>query len=293
MSLEIIPKKISMSSEKKQLEEMVQHITEAKKGTTLLFPEYGAYTVSGSKEAYKILKKKTKENDVSVITSMNIGHKNLPCSKPKERFNLNLVFSRNGQVYAPQGKITPQSFEMEQLSKKSPEINVRAYKCLNKATLSQNGEEYTAFFLNCSDLYVMQMFTFNLLKADAIICPANFANGAEDAAAGVIDYAVKAGLFKKGFFSNIEQITRKDRKPLAIGVEKIFDYEGEKLQSYSKKDMKELIDNSSAIYEDKDFKSFHDMLQLTQNGTFTISRSRTLENDLKVERKRYRKVIYI
>jgi len=299
MPLQITPKTIGMASEQEQLEEMVQHISEAEKSSTLLFPEYGAYTVMGSVKAFGVLRYQAVKNDVSVITSLNLGHKDLPYSNPQDNYNLNFIFSRKGKVYAPQGKITPQSFEMEHLDKNSPKMNVEAYDYLNKITLMQDGVEYTAFIFNCSDRYIMAAFTFHELKADAAICPSNFGYGAQDNATKVMDYAVRAALFKQAFLSNIEQrLSNEDRekgkKPLAKGIEKVIDYDGIKLINYSRREMQKLIKENCAIYPDEEIKSFYEMREkLTVNGTFTVPLSRSLENILDLQLKRDRKVIEI
>ena len=294
MGLKIIPKTINMSGEERQLEEMIEQAIAAEKGSVLLFPEYGAYTVEGSQKAYKKLADLAVTQDVSIITSLNLGDKDLPYSNLEDNYNLVFIFSRFGEIYAPQAKIAPQSFEMGHLSEKAPVINVKAYDYLNKIILDQNGQKYSGFILNCSDISVMWQFDYRTLKSDAVLCLGDFANGAQDVAAGVIDYAVKSGLFKQGFFSNIGSKVREGKVPFTIGREIYFDYGCKKIMPYRQKEMRKLIDKSSAIYPDKDFKTFSDMLKLTLNGTFTIPESRSPKNlEGKIKLGAYERIIYV
>jgi hypothetical protein len=182
---------------------------------------------------------------------------------------------------------------MRHLDEKYPKINVTPYDFLNRVILKQNGKEYSAFFLICSDLYVLQLFNYHQLKSDVILCPANFGNGAEHSACGVIDYAVNANLFKQGFLCNTYQEARHGRVPLTIGVEKSFQTAKTKLP-YRKGEMVRRVRKSSAIYPDDiegKYCNFDTMLPLTQKGTFTVPKSRSLENGLNVKIGNYKKVV--
>lgn len=148
MSLKIILKTLRMAREDQQLAEMLIETAAAGEGQTLLFPEYGAYTVEGSRTAYKRLSQAARDHGVSVVTSLNLPSGDLPCANPNVNYNTLFIFSRNGQVYSPQAKITPQSFETRHLDKSYPRMNVAPYSCLNKVTLRQNDQTYAAFFLS-------------------------------------------------------------------------------------------------------------------------------------------------
>ncbi len=295
MPLRIKLKTFKMAGEDQQLEEIIDSAKASKNGETILFPEYGAYTAQGSKIATKELRRVASAEGVTLITTLNLPSEDLPNADPNGNYNSLFIFSRNGQVYSPQAKITPQSFEMRHHDKKYPKINVTPYDFLNRVILKQNGKEYSSFFLICSDLYVLQLFNYHQLKSDAILCPANFGNGAEHSAGGLINYAVRANLFKQGFLCNTYQEARNGRVPLTIGVEKSFKSAKTKL-SYRKREMVRMVRKSSAIYPDDiegQFDNFNSMLPLTQNGTFTVPKSRSLENGLNVKIGNYEKVIQL
>ena len=282
-----------MAPEPVQLAEITGFARTAKKGETILLPEFAAYTHRGSQKAYKELRRVASTEGVTLITTLNLPSADLPNADPKVNYNCLFIFSRNGHVYSPQAKITPQSFEMRHLDKKYPKINVTPYDFLNRVILQQNGKEYSSFFLICSDLYVLQLFNYHQLKSDVILCPANFGNGAEHSACGVIDYAVKANLFKQGFLCNTYQEAHNGRVPLTIAVEKSFKTAKTKLP-YRKREMVRMVRKASAIYPDNlegQYSNFNAMLPLTQNGTFTVPKSRSLANGLKVKFGNYEKVV--
>lgn len=139
-------------------------------------------------------------------------------------------------------------------------------------------------------MYALPLFEYDELKSDAIICPANFGNGAEGAAAGVIDYAVKSGLFRQGFLCNTYQDEKKGRLPLTKCVEKSFEAT-RAAPSYNAETMREIVEKASVIYPDERYCNFKSMLELTRKGTFTVPRSRSLENGLKVELGVYKRIV--
>ena len=259
-----------------------------------MFPEYAAYTVEGSILAYCILADEAVKRNVTVMTTLNLRNHNLPNTSPNCNYNTLFIFSRHGEVYAPQAKITPQSFEMQ--SRHPPYINVLPYNYLNRVELEQNGKIFTALFLICSDLYALRLFGPNELKSDAIICPANFGNGAEGSATEVITYAVQSEIFRRGFLCNTyqdisEQDAREGKIPLTIAVKEEFKrIEG---ASLSWQNIGEAVDSCSAIYHEKDYRDFPEMIELTQKRrAFAVPRSRSLENkDFKVELGKYESVV--
>ncbi|KMP11553.1 hypothetical protein UR09_01260 [Candidatus Nitromaritima sp. SCGC AAA799-A02] len=293
MPLRIFPKTFGMAREERQLQEILSEISAAEKGDVLLFPEYGAYTIEGSQTAYAQLSRAASSQGKTIITSLNLPSDDLPNANPTVNYNTLFIFSRNGQIYSPQAKITPQSFETRHLDETFPKMNVTPYSFLNRITLRQNGEDFSAYFFICSDLYALQLFDWDELESDAILCPANFGNGAEGSAEDVIDYTVKSGLFKQGFLCNTYQDEGKGRPPLTRRVEKVFKV-GEEKAPYRKQEMNKIVARSSVVYPDdpdSKFSNFQSMLQLTQKGTFTVPRSRSLDNGLKVELGAYENVI--
>lgn len=290
MPLKITPRTVGMAREDLQLEEMLQKVRSTPVGETVLFSEYGAYTVEGSQKAFSALSAEAVKSGVSIITTLNLSAGDLPHSTPGHSYNTLFVFSKNGKSYAPQAKITPQSFEMRQTDQKSPRMNVSPYYRLNKVRLSQNGEDFSGFFFICSDLYAFQLFDYSALKSAAIICTANFGNGAEDAAADLIEYSVQTRMFEQGFFSNSHQSARKGLVPLTKSVEKVFEATREP-KPFDREKMDSIIKKSSVVYSDEEYHNFPDMLKLTQNGTFTVPRSRSIENGLIVKLGSYEKTI--
>ena len=290
MSLDIKVKTFGMAPEEDQLNEISDKIKSSHKGDILIFPEYAAYTLEGSQEAFAELSKMSSDNGLSIITTLNLPGHDLPFADPKENYNALFIFSRNGEVYCPQAKITPQSFEMRHLDESFPKMNVAPYSHLNQVTLRRNGKNFSAFFFICSDLYVLPLFGFNELKSEIICCPANFGNGAESAAGRVIEYSVQSGLFKQGFYCNTYQNAKQDLIPLTVGFESAYET-GTTDKPYDKEEMKQRVRKASAVYPDDEYCNFKSMLKLTRQGTFTVPKSRSLENGLEVHLGSYETVV--
>ncbi|MBI5427564.1 MAG: hypothetical protein HZA02_04705 [Nitrospinae bacterium] len=290
MPLKIIPKTFRMANEDRQLEEILKTVAARKKGETVLFPEYAAYTVEGSKRACAALSEAARKAEASVVTTLNLPAPGLPHAEPGVNYNALFVFSRNGRTHSPQAKITPQSFEMRRLDEAFPKMDVAPYSRLNRVRLRQDGEESDAFFFICSDLYALQLFDGERLKSGALVCPANFGNGAEGAAGQIIDYSVKCGLFRQGFLCNTYQDAKDGAAPLTVAAEKIFE-QGIKKIPYAKEEMDNSVKRSSAVYPDERYRNFKNMLSLTRNGTFTVPRSRSLESGLQVALGTYGEIV--
>ena len=290
MDLDIKLRTFGMAQEKDQLEEILQKVNSSSRGDVLAFPEYAAYTLAGSQRAFAQLSSVASKTGVSIITTLNLPSEDLPFTEPNANHNTLFIFSRNGGVYSPQAKITPQSFEMRHLDKSFPKMNVAPYSRLNRVALSRNGEKFSAFFFICSDLYVLPLFSFDELKSDIICCPANFGNGAESAAGRVIDYTVQSGLFKQGFFCNTYQNVKKDLTPLTVGFEKIYAPKAT-AEIYDNEDMNKLVRESSVVYPDDEYCNFKSMLKLTRQATFTVPKSRSVEDGLEVCLGNYEKVV--
>ncbi len=290
MPVKIKVKTFGMAREQEQLDEIINKIKSSHKGDILIFPEYAAYTLEGSQKAFAELSKMSSDNGLSIITTLNLPSPDLPGADPNLNYNTLFIFSRNGEVYSPQAKITPQSFEMRHLDESFPKMNVASYSYLNKVTLRVNGESFTAFFFICSDLYVLPMFDFRELASDIICCPANFGNGAESAAGRVIEYSVQSGLFNQGFYCNTYQNAKRDLIPLTVGFEKAYET-GTAGTSYDKEEMKQRVQKASTVYPDDEYCNFKSMLKLTRQGTFTVPKSRSLENGLEVHLGRYETLV--
>ena len=290
MPLDIKVKTFGMAREEDQLKEITDVIKSSGRGDVLLFPEYGAYTLEGSRRAYAELSEISRQNGLSVITTLNLPSDDLPGAAPGSTYNTLFIFSRNGEVYSPQAKITPQSFEMRHLDESYPKINVAPYSRLNKVTLRRNDEIFKTLFFICSDLYVLPMFGFDELESDIICCPANFGNGAEGAAGRVIDYSVNSGLFKQGFFCNTYQKVKENRVPLTLGRQMAYPADG-KETAYNREAMKKWVLKSSVVYPDDEYHNFQNMLKLTRRGTFTVPQSRSFENGLEVKLGDYERVV--
>lgn len=290
MPLEIKVKTFGMAREQEQLDEIINKIKSSNREDILIFPEYGAYTLEGSQTAFAEFSKIAVRQQVSLITTLNLPSSDLPEADPNLNYNTLFIFSRNGEVYSPQAKITPQSFEMRHLDKSFPKMDVAPYSNLNQVTLRRNGEKFSALFFICSDLYVLPLFSFQELKSDVICCPANFGNGAEGAAGRVIEYSVHSGLFKQGFYCNTYQNTKQDLIPLTVRFEKAYET-GAAGESYDREEMKKRVQKSSAVYKDDQYCNFKSMLKLTRQGTFTVPESRTVEKGLEVKLGTYPNVV--
>ncbi len=288
--MKITLKTFGMSGEENQLKEIFDQFDQSMPGETLLFPEFAAYTKEGSQNAFQILSQIALTKKISIITTLNHHGVDLPGADLKTNYNVLFIFSRNGEIHSPQAKITPQSFEMKHLDPHSPKINVAPYSRLNRVTLRQNGKSYKVYFFICSDLYTLKLFDGHTLESDAILCPANFGNGAEGSAENLIHYTVHSKIFRQGFFCNTYQKVKDGLVPLTIKAVQSFDQN----QNPVPHDKSELIQNvitSCTIYPDEQYWNFQSMLKLTQNGTFTVPRSRSQGNGLKVDIGEYKTVI--
>ncbi len=291
MALKIDLHPFGMAREEEQLAEILKISGFKEKGATVLFPEYGAYTLEGSKRAYAKLSQLASQKKITLITTLNLPADDLPKADSKVNHNALFVFSANGRVHCPQAKITPQSFEINHLDESFPKMNVTPYDYLNRVTVSQNGREYSVFFVLCSDLYVLQLLSLERLKADALLCPANFGNGAEGAAAEVIDRLVQSQVFDRGFLCNTYQKTKKGKIPYTIGVEQVFKRKQAPVLKGPKNSVGELIKNCSVVYPDDGYVNFGAMLSFTRTGRFTVPSSRSVENGLQVRLGVYENVI--
>jgi len=292
MPLKITLKTFGMSGEENQLKEILDQIDSTMPGETLLFPEFGAYTEEGSQKACQVLTQRAFKKKITIITTLNHPGLDLPGAQPKTNYNVLFIFSRTGNIHSPQAKITPQSFEMNHLDVHSPKINVAPYSRLNKVTLRQNGQMYRVTFFICSDLYVLQLFDRGVLESDAILCPANFGNGAEGSAANLIHYTVKTKIFKQGFLCNTYQKVKDGLVPLTKKKLQSF-YGNPEPVPYKKTELIQKVNTSCAIYPDDQYWNFQSMLKLTQNGTFTVPCSRSQDNGLKVDLGEYQTVVEI
>ena len=290
MPLEIKVKTFGMAREEDQLKEISDKVQSSGREDILVFPEYGAYTIEGSQTAFAELSRISVRKRVSIITTLNLPSPDLPGADPNVNYNTLFIFSRHGRIYSPQAKITPQSFEMRHLDESFPKMNVTPYSRLNQVTLRRSGQNFSTFFFICSDLYALSLFGFEELKSDIICCPANFGNGAEAAAGGVIEYSVHSGLFQQGFYCNTYQNTKPDLVPLTVGYERVYET-GAPGKSYDREEMKKRIWRSSAVYPDDEYCNFKSMLKLTRRGTFTVPKSRSLENHLEVKLGLYENVV--
>ena len=93
MALKITPKTFKMAQEAEQLEEITACARAAPKGETLLFPEYGAYTVQGSQKAYGELARVASQTGVTLITTLNLPSEDLPNARPNANTNCLFIFS--------------------------------------------------------------------------------------------------------------------------------------------------------------------------------------------------------
>lgn len=282
-----------MSREDRQLEEIDGRLRSARPGQLQLFPEYAAYTEEGSRIAYDLLERRARETGATIITTLNHTAPDLPHGRRGVRYNTLFVFSRNGRVYAPQAKVTPQSFEMKHMDEKSPVINVAPYTHLNRVTLKQGNRKYSALFLICSDLYLLRHFSPEELRADILFCPANFGNGAEGPAGRLIDRLVQSGIFHEAYYVNCYQPVKGTCPPLTVAVQRAFQTNLRSHTPVGKAEIEELVKAVSVVYPDDTRSTFQSMLELTQSGRFTVPHSRSADASLVADLGRYDPVIEV
>jgi len=269
-----------MGSEASVLEESLKEIEQVPEGGIAVLPEYVAYTVENSTIALETIKEVCVRKKVSVITTLNIVPIDLPHAKPETNYNTLVIVTKEGEVYTPQAKVTPQSFERVQYDPKFPAMNVGDYDYFNRVQFEIDGKIETAFFIICSDVYGLMagVEDVNQLKADYCVVPGNFGNGAEQAVYRTLGRFREADIFKKTIFSNPYQVLRKPTQTPLVQKATAFEERGENdsVTEVSDWDRIQLVKNNVVIYPDEQVPSFVHMASLTtmDEGRMTIGMSR-------------------
>ncbi|WP_209124892.1 hypothetical protein [Alkalihalobacillus sp. BA299] len=286
----------ALSNEAAILEDCLEQLQNVPEDGIAVLPEYLANSVKFSEIAFSKLKKFSIEQKINIITTLNIIPQNLPHAQLGRNYNTLTIFTKDGKVHTPQAKITAQSFERIQYDEKFPAINVGDYEYLNKVEMVINGQQKTALFIICSDVYTLLAGVKDIedLKADIWIIPGNFGNGAEQAVYRLTKKFKEAGMFDTLIFSNPYQNLKKPtHKPL---VQKATDYitrdKTEEIKILTDWDRIQLIKENVCIYPDEQIPSFVHMASMTtmDKGRLTIGMSR-FAVDVKVEK--YAEIIYL
>lgn len=269
-----------MSNEHQVLEHVKTQLLQAEPESIAVLPEYLAYTEENSKRALEMLIEICRSRSISVITTLNLVPFDLPYAEKDVNYNVLTIVTKEGKVYTPQAKITPQSFERVQYQANFPKINVGNYDYLNHVMIEVNGKLSTAYFVICSDVYCLMagVEKSEELKADYCIVPGNFGNGAEKAVRRTLERFRSAGLFHTTIFSNPYQIVKDPSKtPLVQEATDLIESDTtESPQALTDWDRVQLVKQNVAIYPDEQIPSFVQMAKLTllDEGRMTVSMSR-------------------
>lgn len=273
-----------LASEKIALAHVVEQLSSIEEGAIVVLPEYLAYTRDNSELALEYLVDICRKRKISVMTTLNLVPDNLPYAEPGRNYNVLTIVNRQGDVYTPQAKITPQSFERVQFEEKFPAMNVGDYTHLNRVTLDIHGQEYTAFFVICSDMYSLLLGVQHIedLKADYAIVPGNFGNKAERAVDRILRRFREGGVFGTTIFSNPYQVIKDPSKaPL---VQRATEYtersEGAPIIPLTDWERIQLFKENVAVYPDEFVPSFVHMAGLTikDEGRLTVGLNRFAAN---------------
>ncbi|MBN6185474.1 hypothetical protein JQN58_00565 [Aneurinibacillus sp. BA2021] len=269
-----------MASEQKVLDHVAQQLKEAAPQSIVVLPEYVAYTEENAAKALEVLVDVCQTKRISVMTTLNLVPNKLPHAAAGVNYNTLTIVTKEGEVHTPQAKITPQSFERVQYQPNFPKMNVGDYGFLNRVTLEIDGEQVSAFFVICSDVYCLMAGVEQVeeIKADYCIVPGNFGNGAEQAVRRTLQRFREAGIFGTTIFSNpYQNVKDESQVPLVKeAVEMIAAKPDAPIRPLTDWERMELVKNNVAIYPDEQVPSFVHMAKLTMmdQGRMTVGMSR-------------------
>ncbi|BAU28401.1 hypothetical protein DFP93_107132 [Aneurinibacillus soli] len=273
-----------LASEKIALANVAEQLSSVEEGAIVVLPEYLAYTRDNSLLALEYLVDVCRTRKINVMTTLNLVPDNLPHAEPGRNYNVLTIVNRHGDVYTPQAKITPQSFERVQFEEKFPAMNVGDYTHLNRVTLDINGQEHTAFFVICSDIYSLLLGVQHIehLKADYAIVPGNFGNKAERAVDRILRRFRDGGVFRTTIFSNPYQVLKDPSKAPLVqqATEYVERSEDEQVIPLTDWDRIQLFKENVAVYPDEFVPSFVHMTGLTikDEGRLTVGLKRFATN---------------
>jgi len=217
---------LRLGDEQEMLERAIEALADVEPGETAFLPEFLAWTAHGSGRAFAKLISLAQQNDINIVTSLNLGGdllEDLPGHDPHLRYDALTIFTRHGVAHVPQAKVSPQAFEMDDRLE-GPGIVVSPYTRINRIRLDVDDELIDARFLIGSDLLVFNRFTPDELACDLLVVIANFAYGAEKLALKLLGAALEAGVAETAILVNAYQEPSKPRRqPLALKVEEVLD----------------------------------------------------------------------
>jgi hypothetical protein len=274
VSFHLIP--LELGTEEELLDQAVDLLDDVEPGETAFLPEYLAWTARGSGRAFARLIALAQENDINVVTTLNLGGElihDLPGHDAQERYNALTIFTRHGVAHVPQAKITPQSFETDRRLG-GPGIEVSPYSRLNRVRVDVDEELLDFRFFICSDLSLFNSLQPSEIDCDVLVVQANFVFGAELAAGRLLAQAIKSGATRTAIHVNAFQTPRGRKKPLARRVEEVFDAT-KRTKARAKWPKPRSIRSAFQVYDDKRVKDIAQMAHLPdRRGRITLPASR-------------------
>jgi hypothetical protein len=215
------PLALQLGDEETLLDQAHERLAEAGAGAVAVLPEFLAWTIAGSAQAYRELAIMAQSHRLTVITTLNLGPQlteDLPGRHPEHRHNAVTIFTRSGSVHVPQAKLTPQGFEQSP-DISGPGIGVAPYDRLNLVELDLGEMLLKVRFLVCSDLWLFTRLDPPALACDLLVVLGNFARGAEGEARNLLVKARRAGVARATLLVNAYHVPKDEtRQPLALSA---------------------------------------------------------------------------
>jgi hypothetical protein len=261
VSFHLIP--LELGAEEELLDQAVDALEEVEPGETAFLPELVAWTSRGAGRAFARLVALAQARNINVVTTLNLGGElihDLPGHDPLLRYNALTIFTRHGAAHVPQAKITPQSFETTS-ALGGPGIEVSPYLRLNRVRVDVDDELLDFRFVIGSDLAVMTRLTPAELECDVLVVLANFAFGAERAAARLLGQALDAGAARTAIHVNAFVSAAGRKRALARKVEEVLDAT-KRIKPRARWPKPRSLRSAFFIYEDRRVRDFASMAEL-------------------------------
>ena len=270
---------LELGSEDRALEQAVRALDELDEGETAFLSESLAWTPLGSARVFGELLALARGRRINIVTTLNLGPElleDLPGRDEDERYNAVVIFTRHGEVHAPQAKLTPQPYERNGQDANEP--GVGAYRRLNLVTLDIDGELVGTRFLVGSDLWTLVRHQPRELSCDLLVALGGLPAGAEERATEVLGRALAHGVAETAIHVNGYHNPRlADALPLAIKVEEVLD--STRTRHWKKWRSPVQLRDAFYVYRDGRVTDFDALCTLRREGRIPVPRSSALSKD--------------
>lgn len=185
---------LPMTREEDTLEAALAALADVEPGEAVFFSEALAWTAEGSGVAFARLVRAARERDVNLVATLNLGGElleDLPGRAPDARHHALVVFTRHGDVHAPQAKALPDAIERREDGDAAP---VEPYPRANLIRIDMAEQLIEVRFLLGADLALLGDHAPAAWACDVLVSLARFPLGAEEQARRALADARQAGL---------------------------------------------------------------------------------------------------